>query len=84
MDIGTGQVIELTRDELVRRQKATNSEGPLANVHIPGYDRDRLMSTHRSNHITLCYGNIAQELASSAKHLGIPVNIIGDAREEFT
>jgi len=84
MDIGTGQVIELPRDELVRRQKATNSEWPLANVHVPGYDRDRLMSTHRSNHITLCYGNIAQELASSAKHLGIPVNIIGDAREEFT
>jgi hypothetical protein len=56
----------------------------MANVNIPGYDRDRLMSTHRSNHITICYENIVQELAAAATHLGIPVNIVGDARIEFS
>ncbi len=30
------------------------------------------------------YGNIVQELAAAAKHLGMPVNIVGDAREEFS
>jgi hypothetical protein len=83
MDTGTGEVIQLPEDEVQRRKKATTSEWPIANVHIPGYDRDQLMSTHRSNHITICYGNILQELAATAKHLGIPVNIIGDARNEF-
>jgi hypothetical protein len=42
-----------------------------------------MMSTHKSNHITICYGNIVQELASTASNIGIPVNIVGDAREEF-
>jgi hypothetical protein len=84
MDAGTGQVVELPSDEVNRRRKATTSEWPMANVNIPGYDRDRLMSTHRSNHITICYENIVQELAAAAMHLGIPVNIVGDARIEFS
>jgi hypothetical protein len=42
------------------------------------------MSTHRSNHITICYGSIVQELAATAKYLGIPVNVVGDARREFS
>ena len=83
MDVGKGQVVELPADEVRRRQRATTSEWPMANAVIPGYDRDRLMSTHRSNHITICYGSIVQELAAAAKHLGIPVNVVGDAREGF-
>jgi hypothetical protein len=83
MDAGIGEVMQLPEDEVTRRQNATTNEWPIANVHIPGYDRDQLMSTHRSNHITICYGNILQELAATAKELGIPVNIVGDAREEF-
>ena len=84
MDVGTGRVVELPADEVGRRQNATTGEWPLANAIIPGYDRDRLMSTHRSNHITICYGSIAQELAAAAKQLRIPVNIVGDARNEFS
>jgi hypothetical protein len=84
LDAGTGEVVELPDEEVKRRLEATTSEWPVANVRIPGYGRDRLMSTHRSNHITICYGNIIGELASAAKHLGIPVNIVGEARREFS
>jgi L-fucose isomerase-like protein len=84
IDVGTGRVVELPPDEVRRRQRATTVEWPMANAVIPGYDRDRLMSTHRSNHITICYGIIVQELAATAKHLGIPVNVVGDARKEFS
>jgi len=84
MDVGTGRVVELPADEVKRRQRATTGEWPMANAVIPGFDRDRLMSTHRSNHITICYGIIVRELAATAKHLGIPVNVVGDARKEFS
>jgi hypothetical protein len=84
MDVGTGQIVELPRDEVKRRQRATTAEWPMANAVIPGYDRDRLMSTHRSNHITICYGVIVQELAAAARRLGIPVNVVGDARRAFS
>jgi hypothetical protein len=64
-------------------RNSTTKEWPIANVHIPGYDRDQLMSSHRSNHITICYGNILPELAAVAAELGISVNIIGDARQNM-
>jgi L-fucose isomerase-like protein len=81
MDMGTGETVSLPAAETKRRLQATTKEWPIANVHIPGYDRDRLMSTHRSNHITVCYGDILRELAAVADDLGIPVNVIGDARK---
>jgi hypothetical protein len=84
MDMGTGEVVALPESESLRRRNATTAEWPVANVYIPGYGRDQLMSTHRSNHITMCYGNILQELAAAARGLGIPVNVIGDARKELT
>ena len=81
MDLGAGEVVELPDYEVERRLGSTTREWPVANVHIPGYGRDELMSTHRSNHITICYGDILTELAAAAAALGIPVNVVGDARE---
>ena len=83
IDLGTGEVIELPEVELKRRLACTTEEWPVANAYIPGYGRDQLMSTHKSNHITICYGNIVQELAATASQIGISVNIVGDARKEF-
>jgi hypothetical protein len=83
IDLGTGKVLELPETELERRLGSTSEEWPIANVFIPGYGKDKLMSSHKSNHITICYGNILQELASTASKIGIAVNIVGDAREEF-
>lgn len=83
MDLGAGEVVELPGDEVQRRLGSTTREWPVANVHIPGYGRDELMSTHRSNHITICYGYVLPELAAAAAALGVPVNVVGDAREEL-
>jgi L-fucose isomerase-like protein len=84
MDIGLGESLTLPPEELARRQNATNGEWPIANVHFPGYGRDELMSTHRANHVTLCYGDIVRELGVTASALGIPVRVAGDARERFS
>lgn len=84
MDLGTGEVVELPEQEVRRRRAATTEEWPVANVFIPGYERDTLMSSHKSNHITICYGDILHELASVSSRLGINVNVIGDARNSMT
>ena len=83
MDCGTGEVVSLPDNEVRRRLEATTREWPIANVLIPGYSRDQLMSTHRSNHMTICYGDILQELVAVAIHLGIPVYVVGNAREKL-
>jgi hypothetical protein len=42
------------------------------------------MSSHKSNHITICYGDILPELVSVASKIGIDVNVIGDARKKLS
>jgi L-fucose isomerase-like protein len=81
MDCGTGKVIDLPKHEVNDRLKKTTSEWPVANVYIPGYDRDQLMATHMSNHITLGYGNILEELVATCLHLGIPTRVAGDIKD---
>lgn len=80
MDCGTGDVLELPADDLKDRLDRTTPVWPIANVHIPGYGRDQLMSSHMSNHITIGYGNILPELVATCQNLGIPVRVAGDAR----
>ena len=79
MDRGTGEVVDLPSVETTDRLEKTTAEWPIANVHIPGYDRDQCMATHMSNHITIGYGDILQELVSTSLHLGIPTGVAGDA-----
>lgn len=83
MDCGVGTVVELPEEELLARQQATNPEWPIANVVIPGYGRDELMATHMSNHIVIGYGDILSELVATCLHLGIPVRVAGDARNQL-
>ena len=77
MDCGLGEVVELPEEEIHDRLTKTNFEWPIANVHLPGYDRDQLMSTHMSNHITIGYGDILQELIAACLYLGIPTRLAG-------
>ena len=83
MDCGTGRVLDLPAEEVKDRLKKTNAEWPIANVHIPGYDKDQLMSSHMSNHITIGYGNILQELIATCLHLGIPTRVAGEVRDRL-
>ena len=77
MDCGTGKVVQMPTAEVNDRLRKTTAEWPIANVHIPGYDRDQLMASHMSNHITIGYGNILQELVATSLHLGIPTRVCG-------
>lgn len=81
MDCGTGEVIELPEQEIGDRLENTTAEWPIANVHIPGYDRDQCMASHMSNHITIGYGDILQELVATCLHLGIPTRVAGDVKD---
>jgi hypothetical protein len=83
MDCGKGEVIDLPKHEVNDRLKKTTAEWPVANVYIPGYGRNQLMATHMSNHITIGYGNILQELVATCLHLGIPTRVAGDIKDTF-
>jgi L-fucose isomerase-like protein len=81
MDCGTGEVTELPEQEIGDRLGRTTAEWPIANVYIPGYDRDQVMASHMSNHITIGYGDILQELVATCLHLGIPTRVAGDIKD---
>ncbi len=81
MDCGTGEVIQLPEEEIGSRLQSTTAEWPIANVHIPGYDRDQCMASHMSNHITIGYGNILQELVATCLHLGISTRLAGQVKD---
>jgi len=81
MDCGTGEVIEVPEADLQDRLEKTTKVWPIANVHIPGYGRDELMASHMSNHITIGYGDILEELIATCRHLDIPTRVAGDAKD---
>lgn len=83
LDCGTGEVVELPEDEVQDRLESTTAEWPIANVHIPGYGKDKCMASHMSNHITIGYGDILQELVATALNLGIPTRIAGEAAKNI-
>ena len=55
MHIGTGEAFELPKAEFQRRLDATTPQWPLMNGVLHGVDRDKLMASHQSNHITIAY-----------------------------
>jgi hypothetical protein len=81
MDCGTGEVIHLPEQEVQDRLENTTAEWPIANVHIPGYGRDQCMASHMSNHITMGYGDILQELVAVCLYLGIPTRVAGNVKD---
>ncbi len=83
MDCGTGEVLDLPEEEVRERLECTNPEWPIANVHIPGYDRNELMATHMSNHIVMGYGDILEELVALCRHLGIKTRVAGEAARKL-
>jgi L-fucose isomerase-like protein len=83
MDCGTGEVIEMPEAEVQDRLNKTTPVWPIANVHIPGYDRNEMMATHMSNHITMGYGDILGEFIATCQALGIKTRVAGEAAKAF-
>jgi L-fucose isomerase-like protein len=84
MDCGTGKVVELPEKETRDRLERTTAEWPIANAYIPGYGRNQCMATHMSNHITMGYGDILQELVATCVNLGIPTRVAGDVKDTLS
>jgi len=83
MDCGTGEVVDMPMGEVANRLERTTPVWPIANVHIPGYDRNEMMASHMSNHIIMGYGDILAELVATCRHLGMPVRVAGEAAKAF-
>lgn len=81
MDCGVGEVVGMPDAEVQERLDKTTNVWPIANVHIPGYDREQMMASHMSNHIVMGYGDILQEFIATCLQLGIPTRVAGDVRE---
>lgn len=79
MDCGTGEVLTMPEAEVQERLEKTTAEWPIANVYLPGCDRDHLMAAHMSNHIVIGYGDILQELISTCKNLGVPTRVAAES-----
>jgi hypothetical protein len=76
MDCGTGEVVAMPETEVQERLERTTREWPIANVVIPGCDRDQLMGSHMSNHITIGYGDILEEFIATCLSLSIPTRVV--------
>lgn len=83
LDCGTGEVISMPPAEVQERLDKTTPVWPIANVHIPGYDRNEMMATHMSNHIVIGYGDVLDELLATCRHLGIKTRVAGDVRKRY-
>lgn len=55
-DLGLGQAVELPPAETARRLQATTPVWPILHAVLENVARDQLMARHRSNHITIAYG----------------------------
>jgi hypothetical protein len=84
MDIGRGQVVELSPQESRRRLEATTPQWPIMHAVTYGVSRDQLMARHKANHIQVAYAKDAKSAdeclftkASFAQALGVNVSICG-------
>jgi hypothetical protein len=87
LDLGRGDVVELSEQETRRRKESTNPEWPIASVVLAGVSRDQFMARHKANHAQLVYADSAEaaDRALTAKaamfdHLGVHVHLCGDVR----
>ncbi|MGH9450880.1 MAG: fucose isomerase [Terriglobia bacterium] len=84
-DIGRGTVVELPKDEVEARWRATTYQWPIVNAVFHGVSRDQFMARHRANHVNIAYAP-TPELANRAlavkaamlAALGVTVHTCGD------
>ncbi|NRB18646.1 MAG: hypothetical protein HRU33_14050 [Rhodobacteraceae bacterium] len=60
-DIGLGEVVELSQDEITRRSEGTTREWPMMNAVLSGVSRDQMMARHKSNHVQVVYAHSSDE-----------------------
>ena len=85
MDIGRGTVVDLPKEETLRRWEATTPQWPIMSAVLHGVNRDQMMARHKANHIQVAYAPTKRDAdrALSAKaamfhELGVKVHVCGD------
>jgi hypothetical protein len=83
-DIGRATVIELPKEETVRRWKETTPQWPIMHAVLHGITRDQFMARHHANHLNVAYApspEVADKaLAAKAAMMaamGIEVSLCG-------
>jgi hypothetical protein len=86
-DLGLGDVVELSQEDIERRWQNTTSEWPLVNAILHGITRDNFMARHRANHISIAYASSAKQAqhalftkAAMLASLGFEVHLCGDVQ----
>jgi len=76
MDIGRGEVRELSKERLDHYWKGTTPQWPImiADLHC---GQEALMAHYMSNHIAVAYGDIFDEMVALCQELGFSVRIFG-------
>lgn len=68
VDMGLGSVVELPREETMRRWGQTTSQWPMVSAVFDGISRDSFMARHRANHVNIAY---VPEGAAAARALAV-------------
>lgn len=81
VDLGLGSVVELPKEETMRRWGQTTSQWPMVSAVFDGISRDSFMARHRANHVNIAYApNAKAALAVKAAMfhaLGVEVHLCG-------
>jgi len=77
MDLGQGEVLEVSSDLSTDILRSTTPEWPLMVADL-GISKNSLMAHFMSNHIAVAYGDILEEMIALCRMLGYKVRLLSD------
>jgi L-fucose isomerase-like protein len=77
MDLGQGEVLEVSPDLSTDILRSTTPEWPLMVADL-GISKNSLMAHFMSNHIAVAYGDILEEMIALCRMLGYKVRLLSD------
>jgi hypothetical protein len=88
-DLGVGEVVALSDEEVNRRWELTTPQWPIMNAVLKGVNRDQMMARHKANHIHVVYTpdeasahKACRVKAAALAELGIKVSFCGTVDAE--
>lgn len=76
MDLGRGESVKLPPKKRDLWWEGTTREWPFMAADL-GVGRDTIMAHFMANHISVCYGDIFQEMVALSQELGFKVRVMG-------
>ncbi len=89
MDLGRAGVVDLPKEETLRRWQATTPQWPIMHAVTYGVSRDQMMARHKANHIQVAYATSAADAdralfakAAMAENMGLDVFVCGTPKDD--